>query len=331
MTAQSRRSFMAAAIGAAMFATAHRLAAAPGLWEFRRLGAAFGTTVSMLVPHDDAASARQALDAASAEIRAIERAASLFTPASDINRLNRYGALSAPNFRLVELLRLAAKFHRRTGGSFDITVQPYWAARSTATTLGRAATDAELLAARAKGTFESVAVDRGGIRFVNPGMGIALNGIARGYATDRVIKLLQDAGIRHALIDTDGFGTLGQNRDRPWSVAIAHPRQPGAVLGEIAPLTGFLSTSSDHASAFSPDLRDNHIFTPATGCSPLELASATVLAPTGAQADALSTALMVLGARRGLDLIASLPGRHAIVATKDGKVCFTAGAPFAAM
>ena len=142
-----------------MLAPVARLAAAPDLREHRRAGAAFGTTVSLLALHGDAGAAEQSLDAAFTEIRAVERAASLFDPQSDISRLNRDGRLAAPDARLLELLRLSHEAFRLTGGAFDITVQPYWPAWADAAAHGKAPTPEELAQARGKVDLAALVLD----------------------------------------------------------------------------------------------------------------------------------------------------------------------------
>ena len=93
-------------------------------------------------------------------------------------------------------------------------------------------------------------------------------------------------------------------------------------------MTGFVSTSGDYETTFSPDFRDNHIFDPATGRSPTELCSATIIAPSGALADGLSPAAMVMGVERTLALVGAMPSGHAILVRKDGEVLTTPAAPF---
>ena len=72
-------------------------------------------------------------------------------------------------------------------------------------------------------------------------------------------------------------------------MAIAYPRKFGQTLGAIEPGDAFVSTSGDYATSFSPDSRDTHIFDPATGYSPTDLALETIKAPSGLMADGLST------------------------------------------
>ena len=81
-----------------------------------------------------------------------------------------------------------------------------------------------------------------------------------------------------------------------------------------------MATSGDYATTFTPDFVHHHIFDPATGESPQELASVTVVAPTGMQADGLSTACMVMGARKAHALAARLPGVDVMTINKRGVV-----------
>jgi len=294
----------------------------------QRLGAAFGTTMALTVLHSDKATGEAALDASFAEIRALERVASLFDADSQVSRLNRDGRIADADSRLLELLSLSATVASQTGGAFDITVQPYWLAWAGARDHGRPASDDELAAARARVGLSGVVVDGAAVTLRTPGMGVTLNGIARGYATDRITAIIKGYGIAHAFLNTDGVGAMGSKSGAPWTLAIQNPRDPRAYLGEIRPVEGFVSTSGDYEMAFSDDFRDNHIFDPATGRSPTELASATIIAPAGALADGLSTAAMVLGAERTLALVRTLPGVYAVLAAKSGALTVTPGAPF---
>ena len=88
-----------------------------------------------------------------------------------------------------------------------------------------------------------------------------------------------------------------------------------------------LATSGDYGTAFSADFSRHHIVDPATGSSPQELASVSVLAPTGMQADALSTAFMVMGAERSLQVARAMPEVDVLCISKDGSVRPSAGFP----
>src|SRR5206468_2826354 len=121
---------------------------------------------------------------------------------------------------------------------------------------------------------------------------------------------------------------LGARDDAsPWTVGIQHPRREEAYAW-LAPLDGrALSTSGDYATTFSPDRRHHHIVDPHTGTSPAEFASVTVAAPTAMQADALSTALFVLGLEPAVALIEATPRVDALFILKDGRTLATARFP----
>ena len=89
----------------------------------------------------------------------------------------------------------------------------------------------------------------------------------------------------------------------------------------------FLATSGDYETKFSEDFLSNHIFDPATGRSPTTLSSVTVIAPTGLEADALSTAIFVLGPDKGLDLVATRSGVEALMVLKNGDLVSTSNFP----
>ncbi len=88
-----------------------------------------------------------------------------------------------------------------------------------------------------------------------------------------------------------------------------------------------LATSGDYRTAFNEDLSRHHVFDPNTGTSPDDLASVSVLASTGMKADALSTALMVMGAGQGIEWLESFPGTEALLIFKDGRRRMTPGFP----
>lgn len=242
--------------------------------------------------------------------------------------MNRDGFVQQPDERLLALLRSSADIARLTDGAFDITVQPYLRRWVEAHDRQSAPSTDELADDGTHVGYRNVAIEAAAIRLAKPGMAITLNGIAQGFATDRVLAVLQRHGIEHALLDTGEIGATGSNGARAWSFAIAHPRHPGELVGIVGPLSGFLATSGDYATTFSPDFRDNHIFDPATGRSPTELASATILAPTGTLADGLSTAAMVMGVERSLSLASRLPNVAAILVQKNGKIVASPGVAF---
>ena len=187
----------------------------------RRPGVAFGTTVAVTVAHPDPVLAELALDAAYAEIRAVERLTGLFHRDAALARLNREGRLTDPAPELLDLLRLALDLHAASGGAFDVTVQPLWRCYADALATGRLPTGAALAKARARVDAAGLELGRDRVRLLGAGMGVTLNGIAQGFATDRVLARLRALGIRHAFVDTGELGLIGRRRgSEPWTMAL---------------------------------------------------------------------------------------------------------------
>jgi len=291
---------------------------------------AFGAEICLTILHESAEAASRAADAAMGAVGRVDELMSLYRPDSQIRRLNRDGVLDRPDAWMVEVVRMAGEMSGRSGGAFDITVQPLWELYAAAKGRGKLPGRDEIEAARAKVDWRKVEVSADRIALKDKGMGITLNAIAQGYAADKALAALRREGIEHALVNTGEIGTLGSRGDgRPWRVGIQHPRVAEAYVA-MAELDGkCMATSGDYATSFSEDHVHNHIFDPASGGSPREFASATVVAKTGAEADALATAVFVLGYEKGLKLLKASEGAESLFVKKDGGVVATAGFPMA--
>jgi thiamine biosynthesis lipoprotein len=299
-----------------------------GLEKAERTARALGADVSLTALHENRRTATLAIDDAFAELDRIEEAMSLYRPHSQLCRLNREGILHDPDPYLVEVLRAAAEISARSGGAFDATVQPLWDLYATERKAGRLPQPAAVHDAARRVDWRKVDVAPDRIRFSEKGMAVTLNGIAQGFASDRVEAALKARGVRHALVNTGEFGSLGRKADgTPWTVGIQHPRRPDAWLALAALEDRFLSTSGDYATPFSDDFRHHHIFDPRTGLSPTEFSSVTVLARTGMESDALTKVLFVLGLEKGLDQVRRVAGADALCVHKDGRVVSTDGFP----
>jgi len=301
--------------------------------EATEKGWALGSAVSMTALHADRATAGRAVKQAMAELRTVEQVMSLYRPQSQLARLNREGLLDDPHPYLVEVLLAARDMSGRTDGAFDVTVQPLWRCYERAARSNRAPEPDTLADALKHVDWRQVEISTQQVRLRGKGTAVTLNGIAQGFAADRAMAVLARHGIEHALVDTGEIGTIGtkeqdgSQEDGAWTVGIQHPRREDAYL-TLAKLDGrCLATSGDYATKFSPDRRDNHLFDPSTGRSPSAFSSVSVAAPTAMQADALSTALFVLGPERGLELVRSTPKADALFVLKDGRTLATEGFP----
>jgi thiamine biosynthesis lipoprotein len=285
MTQISRRRFIA--ITAACVALP---AGAAPLHHWR--GTALGAAASIRLAHPDAPAI---VARARAEISRLEDIFSLYRPASALVQLNAEARLDAPPFELLSCLALAGRVHQATGGLFDPSVQPLWAAYAQAHAAGGAPDEARIAAALDRTGWARVRFDSASVR-LDPGMALTLNGIAQGFVADRVADLLRAEGLTNILIDTGELRALGtQPGGEPWPVSID---QGGALtLQDRA-----LATSSPLGTVFDAGGRVGHILHPQTGRPAAPVwRGVSVTAPSAALADALSTAACLMPQRADID------------------------------
>ena len=291
-----------------------------------RRARALGSDVSMTVMGLPTDQAVRALDAAFAELELVEQVLSLYRPTSQLCQLNHDRVLHQPHPYFLTVLAMAEQTSRQSDGAFDIPVQPLWELFAASQKQGQLPSDSQLETARACIDWRAVEFSSDQVRLRSPATSITLNGIAQGFAADRAIAVLRDHGVEHALVNSGEVGCLGRKPDgSDWTVGVQHPREPDAYVSLAALQGRSLATSGDYETTFSTDFSRNHIFDPTTGHSPSELASVSIAAPTAMQADALSTAAMVMGADRTLALIGSLTNVDALMVLKQGRVVRSQG------
>lgn len=333
-----RRSFLIAGIGTALLSGSSLLPAAlPGASLTRRgfdhsalklytaSDLAFGTTITMHVLHADQRSAELAIEDAFGQAKSIDALMSIHSPTSQVGLLNTHGIVSHPHAHLLTVLAECSRLSRLTDGAFDITVQPLWQQFTSAAQQHALPEETARQQAQSLVDWRAVEFNTQQVRLTKPAMAITLNGIAQGYAVDLALEAVRARGIGHALLDTGEFISVGKKMDRAWLVGIQDPRH----ADQLATLLGMdgrsIATSGDYETFFTPDFAHHHIFDPATGDSPLELASVTVAAPGGLLADGLSTALFVMGHKKSLQLLATMPQVDALLIDKRGNSWSSAG------
>jgi thiamine biosynthesis lipoprotein len=285
---------------------------------------AMGTFVSVTVTSPDAAVRRDATTAAFAEVERIEALTTRYSEDSEVSRLNSLsegyaGESVDPDVaRLVEMsLDVAAD----SDGAFDITVAPLvelWPLDDEDFSLPDVeAVDEALLSV----DWQAVQVDATtNTMTVLPGTRLDLAGVAKGYAVDRAAAALERAGVVRGMVDAGGdIGFVGTPPHEGWWYAgIKHPREEG-LLGVVQLDGGSVATSGDYQRFVEVGgVRYHHIIDPSTGWPARGLVSVTVVSESCALADALATAVFVMGAERGMALIERTPGAEAVIATADG-------------
>lgn len=287
-----------------------------------------GTRVEVQLWSDDEEEARELLARAMAEFDRVEALMSTYIESSEMSRINRE-AFAEPQVVSAELFRLlerALELSDQTEGSFDIS---YDSIGYLYDFRERRKPDPLTIAERLDSIdYRSIQLDqaRTSVRFLQPGMRINLGGIAKGYAVEKVIELLEQSGVGSAMAMAGGdTRILGDRLGKPWIVGIRDPNDGEAIFTRLALTDEAISTSGDYERFFIEDgNRYHHILNPADG-KPVEgVRSVTVIGPDATMTDGLSTSVFVLGPQAGLELIGSMPGYEAVVIT-DTELYYSRG------
>ena len=274
-------------------------------------GVALGASCSITISGGDRVQSEIALDAARAEVERMEALFSLYRQDSALMRLNRTGRLDNPGPDMVRLLALCGDVYRLTAGRFDPTIQPVW--RLLAESDGKP-DRRSLDAARALVGWRRVAWDNRAITYGRPGMAMTLNGIAQGYATDRVAGVLRARGCTSVLADIGEIAAIGEAAPgRPWRIGIAE-RSDEVPEQEIDLAAGMsIATSSPHGTLLDGQGRIGHIVDPAGEGAPQPWRRVSVIHPSAALADGLSTAFCLMD-RANIEVVASAAGAKVLLA-----------------
>lgn len=280
-----------------------------------------------------AEAALEALD----RVEALEEEISYFRPSSQLSRINVLASEGpvevAPS--LFELLALAMRVYEQTGGAYDITATPLWELWGFARCKGEIPDPAAIEEARTRVAGHLVELDpsRRTVRFCRPGVRLNLGSIGKGCALDLCAKHLLAFGVNDFLIHGGQSSVLayGSQADgRPWEIGIRRPDQPNRRIGVVRLENRALGTSSDQFQSFRHHgRRYGHILDPRSGVPAQGVLSATVVASSGALADALSTAFYVMGPDAAMDFCKNHPEVGAVLLCPDSQGSeprtFTAG------
>lgn len=286
-------------------------------------GSALGAQVSMEIHHPDRAEAERLVQQCLLGVRRLEQQFSLYRPDSALCALNRTGFIASPDADMVALLKASLFFAELTDGAFDPTVQPLWQLYADHFSADQpdpnGPSEDRLADALAKVGYSSLLAGPDRIALVKRGAAITLNGIAQGYATDRVVDALRDAGLSTTLVNMGEIRAIGARPDgTPWRVGLSDPDRPGALIETIDLVDRAVATTAGAGFRFDATGRFTHLFDPATGRSPALYRTVSVVAPSATEADALSTAFSMMQPARIRDIVANRPGLQVRVIEASG-------------
>lgn len=279
-----------------------------------------GTLVSVTAIDESGDRVRQAVGKAFETMDRVVGLLDRYDPASALAVLNAQGCIRHPPPELQAVMDASLDLHATSAGAFDPTVQPlvdlFRGRRQPSGVRGRRPAPAspppgegEIREALSLVGVRRVERSTSAIRLTRRGMGLTLDGIAKGFVVDRMTRVLEESGLRHFLVDAGGdIRSLGRREDgSPWRVAVQDPRKAGDFPEVLGLSDRAVATSGSYEHHFDRARGLHHIVSGSTGRSPDVVESVSVVAPTAMAADALATCAFVLGPVRGLAFIDSYP------------------------
>jgi thiamine biosynthesis lipoprotein len=294
--------------------------------SFKAMGSAFEIVV--LAGADSASWAYSKIDEAQAHIEIIEHLISSWDTESQTSMVNNNAGLrpvvvSYDLFTFVERCQIISKL---TNGAFDITyasMADIWqfdeANRETwpdSTLVAQKQSLVNYQKVYLNKIDQTIFLDKVGMR-------MGFGAIGKGFAADHTAQFLKLQGVKSGVVNASGdmfcWGTDAEGL--PWRVAVVEPKDKGKVRLWLNVDNQAVVTSGDYEKYKMHDgVRYAHIINPKTGYPVTELMSATVIAPTAELADALATAIFVLGREAGINLINELKGISCIVIDSENKM-----------
>ncbi len=294
---------------------AAQLAPAPAGKLFVQSREAMGTKFTIYLYAGSDGQADAAFEASFDEIERLDRTLSNYIPESELSRINRLAGREwvTTDPEVFSLLQTCTGHSKRSGGTFDITVGPLMHAWGFFRGQGHFPTARELEQAREKTGWEKVQLNAAtrGVHFAVAGMELDLGGIGKGYAVDRVVAILREAGVMVAMVDA-GSSTLyamgAPPGEKGWPVRVPKPGDRSKTIAAVLLKDESLSTSGSYEKFFQLNGRTYcHIMDPRTGTPVEGMLQTSVIAADGTTTEALSKPMFVMGTDEGAKYLATFP------------------------
>ncbi|MHB0945842.1 MAG: FAD:protein FMN transferase [Sedimentisphaerales bacterium] len=283
----------------------------------------------------DEKTARAAIDSAVKEVKRLEGLMNRYDPNSQLSLVNRQADKEPVKIDkdLFEIFKESIYYSELTNGAFDITVAPLIDLFRACAEANTPPTDQQLAEVKEKIGCEKILLDVNdfSIRLAVGEMKLDLGAIAKGYAADKAVALMKNCGATGGLVNLGGqIGSFGTTETKgKWMLGVQDPANPQGdkIITAFALNDSAIATSGNYHRFYTiAGKQYSHIFNPATETSADALSSVTIFAETGTAADALATAVSVMGAEKGLQLIKKLKNTEAIIiAAQSGETIKTDG------
>jgi len=282
----------------------------------------------------DEKTCNEAIEAAFKRIDELNAMLSDYVDGSDVSRINKAagGDPQRVSSETLSVVKFAKGWWKKTSGAFDPTIRPALILWRIASRDDEMPADEDVEAERELIGADKIEIDEAEhtVRLAKEGMSLDLGGIAKGYIVDQAIAVLREHGIRSATVDAGGdiylLGCKPAQAGKPggesWSVGVENPPprdEPYSIVLNVTDAA--VATSGGYRrNLYIEDKRYSHIIDPRTGRPAEHVASATVIAPDLTTADALATALCVLGPDDGIKIIDNLDATEALILSRNNAI-----------
>ena len=307
------------------------LAGCPDRREIKFTGKTMGTTYHMTIVGSHFTAVAPLQKAVDERLEAINASMSTYRPDSEISRFNQMQRIDTPlpiSTAFQEVMRVSRQLFQMTRGAWDGTLDPLidlWGFGRTQRSKDRAPTAEEIQALLPAVGFHHIVLHADGqLSKRQSSVSLDLASVAKGYAVDAIASLIGDKGFENYLVEIGGeVYAAGVRIDgQPWRIGINKP-DAGAPFDQVYRIVNLqdraFATSGDYRNFFEIEgQRYAHIIDPRTGYPVANgVVSVSVTADTCALADGLATALMVMGATAGIELVNRMEGVECLVITRD--------------
>lgn len=291
---------------------------------FKRTQILLGTIVDIQIRDTDEKKAEDALTKAFAEIKRIDDLFTTYNDESPIWKINNSSdTLIKVDNEIYNLLVLCDSVTKLSDDCFDVSLDNLTKAWGFYSDNPHLPTKEAIDSALNLSGWNNIQLKENQTFIRRKNVGLNFGAIAKGYAVDKAIDVLKKSGITEALVNAGGeISVIGSN----WKIGIQHPRNERDIIAAIKLNDNTVATSGDYEQYFEQNgIRYHHILDPKSGYPAKGLQSVSVINKSNTFADALATAVFVMGKEKGMKLIESLDNTEAMIIDDEGKVFYSSG------
>ena len=294
---------------------------------FQRTLKLMGSRYDIIVVANDSTEANKYINIAVNEVSRIEKLISEWDSTTQTSEINRNAGIKAVKVdkELFDLIKRSNAISKLTDGAFDISYAAMDKIWKFDGSMKKMPTEDEIKASVSKVGYQNIILNEEdySVFLKLKGMKIGFGAIGKGYSADKAKDLLMSKGVVAGIINASGdMNTWGkQPNGEDWKVAITNPLNKEKAFGLLPITKGAVVTSGDYEKFVTfNNIRYTHIIDPRTGYPANKVISTTVFAPKAELADALATAIFVLGTEVGIDRINQIPNTECIIIDNEGKI-----------